>query len=486
MSKPFNIVFMMADQWRWDTIFDPGHVCQTPNLLRFSEGGVVFSNAYSPCPLCSPARGALFTGKWPHQTGLIDNVGGMMYYTQGKLHPDQVTYLERLRDDAGYAISYAGKWHMGTGTLPERGVGTVRGSDGGPPGNRRERHPRPVLDGDVLPPYYGSFSQGVGRDQYIVERGIEQIAELARGEGPFCAVISTWGPHFPHNVPRRFAELYESLPHDFQPDNYCPPFLEENKPLMQSRPYWPCQNTRPLSAEDWRRTCQHYWGFCTHVDEQFGRVIAALDELGIAEDTVVAFSVDHGEMLGGHGGFDKGPYLYQEIMHIPMIVRDPLGRPPQNADGFVNLRDLFPTLISLTGAEHVLNAEEETRSYWVTEHEHAFYTYDAYQGRQFKLRGIHAGRFKYNWSPPDLCELYDLQNDPGERVNLTDAPEYVEIQAELHDKLMAWMRAENDYLLCAEHLMPVGSYVDGRAFEEQHDHGWSQAEWNWFRCGGDA
>jgi arylsulfatase A-like enzyme len=478
----------MSDQWRWDTLYQTGHACRTPHLDRLAGQGVAFTNAFTCCPLCSPARGALFTGKWPHQTGLMDNVAGGSYYPHGKLHPAQVTYLERLRDKAGYALAYAGKWHMGNGTLLERGIENVRLSDGGAPGSGR--WPVPSLDGETLPPFYGSFSQGVGRDQAIIEQGMAQIEELAQGDRPFCAVISTYGPHFPHYVPRTYADLYTGLPASTpagMPDNYCPPFVEAGKPKMQSRPYWPCQNTLPLSADDWRRTCQHYWGYCTHLDEQYGRLLARLDELGIAQNTVVAFAVDHGEMLGAHGNFDKGPYLYEEIMRIPMIVRDPQGRRPRNAEGFVNLRDLYPTLISLAGAGDVLTYEEHARSYWATDADHTFYGYDNYQGREFKLRGIRTARYKYNWSPHDLDELYDLERDPGERANLIDQPvdagglAYAGVRAGLHARLMDWMEAEGDYLLCCNQLRPVGSYVDGRAWEEQHDPGWSEADWAWYR-----
>jgi len=249
---------------------------------------------------------------------------------------------------------------------------------------------------------------------------------------------------------------------------------------MQSKPYWPCQNTLPLTSKDWRKTVAHYWGFCTYLDEQFGRVLNKLDELGFTGNTVVAFAVDHGEMLGAHGNFDKGPCFFEEIVHIPMIVRDPLKRKPLNAEGFVNLRDLFPTLISLAGAEEVLTDDERSRSYWDTDYDATFYTYDAYQGRQFKLRGIRTARYKYNWSPNDLCELYDL----GERINLIDDPAHADVQAALHQRLMTWMAAEGDYLYQAQHLLPVGSYCDGRGFDQQHDPGvWSEAEKAWFGSG---
>ena len=172
MSQPLNILYLMSDQWRWDTLFQPGHICRTPHLDRLGEQGIVFENAFTCCPLCSPARGSLFTGQWPHQTGLMDNVGAGSYYPHGKLHPDQRTYLERLRD-AGYVVSYAGKWHLGRATLLERGIENVCLSDGGAPGSGR--WPAPAPDGETLSPYYGSFSSGVGRDQAIVEQGMAQL-----------------------------------------------------------------------------------------------------------------------------------------------------------------------------------------------------------------------------------------------------------------------------------------------------------------------
>jgi len=476
-----SIVLLMADQWRWDTLYQAGHICQTPHLDAFAAAGIAFTNAYTACPLCTPARAALMTGQWPYQANLTDNVSGTMFYPHGKLYPGLKTYLERLRDDAGYKIAYSGKWHLGAGTLLERGITDVRASDGGTGG--RAGFVAPTLDGEKLAPFYGSFSQGVGWDQHVIEQGMAQIAGLGAAGGPFCAVISTPGPHFPHYVLREFADRYADLPADFWPANFSTPFTEPGKPAMQGRPYWPCQNTRPLTPDDWRKTCQHYWAYCAFLDEQFGRVLAELDALGLADNTVVAFTADHGEMLGGHGMFDKGPYLYEEAVRIPMVVRDPTGRAPRNREGFANLRDLFPTLADLAGAGHILTDDERGRSFWATNRPETFITYDQYQGRLFKIRGMRCGRWKYNWSPHELCELYDLKDDPGERINLAGSPGYGTIQADLRGRLLAWMESEADYLSCAHHLPPPGVYVDGRDADEQHDHGWSAEEWAWFRRG---
>ena len=479
MGKALNIVVLMADQWRWDTIFSPGHVCRTPNLRRFAEQAHAFPDAYTCYPLCTPARGSLFTGNWPHQNCLTDNVSGNSFYPQGKLNLAYTTYLERLRDEAGYEIAYCGKWHLGQGTLHERGIHNVRCSDGGErfQGSAGVQSPPPRLDCATLAPYYGAFSEGTGRDQACIEMGMAQIERLAESHNPFCAVISAYGPHFPHNVPTRFADLYADLPDTFTPANYCTPFVEPNKPSMQSKPCLPCQRTQDITQAQWRKTCQHYWAFCTHLDEQFGRVLTKLDALGLADNTVVAFTADHGEMLGGHGKFDKSPDFYEETTHIPMIVRCPQSEGLRAPEGFVNLRDLFPTLVSLAGAEAILAQTERERSYWITKNEHTFCTYDSYQGRQFKIRGIHTRRHKYNWSPNDLCELYDLESDPGERLNLIDDPADASIRSKLHETLMAWMASEGDYLLHAKHLLPPGAYIDGRGVAEQHDHWGSQGSY---------
>ncbi len=482
-----NIIYIMTDQWRWDTIFQAGHVCQTPNLDRFAEKATVFGNAYTCYPLCSPARGALFTGRWPYQNSLTDNVNAGSFYPNGKLHPGYRTYLERLRDDADYETAYCGKWHLGHGTLTDRGIDNAAMSDGGVQRASKAESTagkwrQPNLDGDMLRPYYGSYSSGIGRDARVMEAGIHQIEELARGDRPFCSVISIHGPHFPHNIPRQFADIYADLPDDFWPPNFCQPFSEGDKPIMQSRAYWPCQDTRDLTQEDWKKTCQHYWGYCSWLDHEIGKIFKRLTELELWESTVVAFSTDHGEKLGAHGHFDKGPDFYEETMHIPMIVRDPSGGQAKSHSSFVNLRDLFPTLISLAGAGAILSEEEQRRSYWVTDNNHTFYCYDSYQGREFKLRGIHTKRYKYNWSPHDLCELYDLEADPGERINLIASHEHTHVREELHAPLMNWMASEDDVLLDRKHLLPPGAYIDGRGVNEQHVHpGWKDKEalWKW-------
>jgi arylsulfatase A-like enzyme len=466
VSTRKNIVFFMVDQLRWDAAFDERNPCRMPGLLRFGEKGVRFDKAYTICPLCSPARAAVFTGLLPHQTGFIDNV--CAFWPNRTLNPEYRTYLERLQD-SGYTVTYTGKWHVGKGGLVERGVDDVRCSDGGHTPGKPTYKTEPLKRvGEWFKPYYEAYSEGTNRDRIRTDAGKDQLRECVAGfheDGkPFCSVISLSGPHFSHCIPKRYAHMYE-LPQDFVPDNFCPPFTEEKKPHVLGRAHWPSQETADLTPEDWRKTAQHYWGYCSYIDDLFSEVLHLLDEEDLWEDTVVAFTPDHGEMLGAHGRFDKGPDFYEETVHLPFVIWDPARREPVNRNSYVNLVDLYPTLISLAGASEVLSDDEKARSMWTTNHGHTCMCYDGYQGRHFMVRGIRTDRYKYTWRPRDLDELYDMQEDPGERNNLIDSPRHEAVILELRKKLDAWMEREGDYLRHAKHVPEPGSFADGRCYD---------------------
>ncbi|TCL08313.1 arylsulfatase A-like enzyme [Shimia isoporae] len=468
MQKRKNMLLFVTDQWRWDTLHLPDHPAKLPNLRAFAKEAATFSNAFTPVPLCTPARGSLFTGKLPHQHGAMDNVQGRSFYPHGKLHPEQVTYLERLQDD-GYRLSFIGKWHLGDRTLLDRGIHDTALSDGGDMDLMKTAEI--TFGGPRNSPYYATITDGVALDEQRVNLAIDKLPELAASDQPFCLVVCLHGPHFPHHVPKEFVDLYKDLPKDYVPDNWCEQFSEQGKPAAQGAYYWPCQDTSHMTQQDWRRTAQHYWGFCSWIDALFGRLCAAVSDNGLDDDTLIAFTADHGEMLGAHGWFDKGPFFYEEVVRIPMMVKDPSVTDGTTHDNFVSFHDLFPTLIDRALAGEVLTDAERQRSFWRSDADHAFLGYDAYQGRQFRFRGIRSARYKYVWSPHDIAELYDLEADPQERHNRADDPTLAEVRQDLHKTLFDWMRAEGDWLAGPGHHAPVGSYIDGRAASEQHDHG---------------
>lgn len=466
MSDRKNIVLFITDQWRWDTLNQPGHPAKLPNLRRFMDEATNLPNAFTTVPLCTPARASLFTGKLPHQHGTMDNVQGRSFYPHGKLHPAQRTYLERLQD-GGYRVAFIGKWHLGDRTLLERGITDVQLSDGGDT-ELMQTAPVVLAEGGKSP-YYATVAQGVPLDEQRVEAAIAKLAELGADDQPFCLVVCLHGPHFPHHVPQRFVDLYDDLPDDYMPPNFAPQFSETGKPAAQGAFYWPCQDTSHMTPADWRRTTQHYWGFCSYIDDMFGRLRRAMTEQGLDDRTVLGFTADHGEMLGAHGWFDKGPFFYEEVMRIPMILRDPAGTPDTRRN-HVSFHDLFPTVIERAGAADLLSGDEEGRSFWNSAAQEVYYVYDAYQGRQFRFRGIRETRLKYAWSPHDIEELYDLDLDPHERVNLADHPDYQDARWRLRCRLFDWMDAQGDWLAGPGHHPPVGSYIDGRDAAEQHRH----------------
>ncbi|SFR52546.1 Arylsulfatase A [Yoonia tamlensis] len=463
-----NIILFLTDQWRWDTLNAPQHPAKLPNLQKFRQTATNYTHAFTTVPLCTPARGSLFTGKLPHQNGAMDNVQGRSFYPFGKLHPAQNTYLERL-DAAGYDISFIGKWHLGDNTLTDRGIRDVALSDGG---DLPLMATADVTFGaDRKSPYYGTVTAGMPLDEARVDAAIARLDQHRKSDPPLCLVVSLHGPHFPHHVPEKYVQLYDDLPADFIPDNWCAQFSETGKPAAQDAPYWPCQDTSGMTMKDWRRTAQHYWGFCSYIDDMFGRLCGAVTANGMDDSTVIAFTSDHGEMLGAHGWFDKGPFFYEEVMRIPLIIRTP-GQPEATENkAFYSLRDLIPSLVDMAGAADILDASETARSYLRGQPDHVHYVYDAYQGRQFRFRGIRGPRYKYAWSPHDIAELYDLQTDGGERHNLAGTPAVAKIEADLKKRLFDWMQAEGDWLAGPGHHLPVGSYIDGRDRSEQHSHG---------------
>lgn len=452
MSLKNNIILFLTDQWRWDVLNDPSVQVRLPHLQKFRSESTNFVNAFTTVPLCTPARGSLFTGRLPHQNGTLDNVQGKAYYPHGKLHPDQITYLERLQDD-GYNVAFIGKWHLGDGTLFERGIADATLSDGGD--TPLTETAEVTFSGPRKSPYYGTITQGEPLDGLRVAEAIKMLPRLAASDKPFCLVVSLHAPHFPHHVPKTFVDLYKDLPTSYVPANWCPQFAEDEKPIAQSRPWHAVHDTGHMTRADWRRTAQHYWGFCSYVDALFGDFRHAVTNAGLDNKTVLAFTSDHGEMLGAHGWFDKGPFFYEEVMRIPMLIRAPSCPGGERRENFVSFRDLFPTLIAQAGG-----CIDSERSFYQTKADAAYYVYDSYQGRQFRFRGIRESRFKYAWSPHDLDELYDLENDPGERRNLANVADYAAIGARLRTKLFDWMKRQNDPLLEPGQHPPVGSYLD--------------------------
>ncbi|MBV7334120.1 sulfatase-like hydrolase/transferase [Chloroflexi bacterium TSY] len=204
------------------------------------------------------------------------------------------------------------------------------------------------------------------------------------------------------------------------------------------------------------------------MDETIGRVLDALDWLGLSDSTAVVFTSDHGDIEGAHNRFDKGAYFYEEVWRIPLIIRTP-NASPATQDAFVSLIDVGETLFCLINAEAVAEQPRAGRNLmplagattrpagWP---QTAYGVYNRYNGMSFAVRAIRNERYKYVWNPQDIDELYDLEIDPYEMRNLQGQIKFNAIEAELRRQLMAWLATISDSLPeRVEELPPAGTIM---------------------------
>jgi arylsulfatase A-like enzyme len=394
------------------------------------------------------------------------NVG---YITE--LPDDTVTFAHHLRD-AGYRVGHAGKWHVGQRKGPEAfGLEGEHFPGWGPP----TEHPAYLryLDQRGLPRFSvrdelrGTFPNGRPSnailgvyegpaegtfDYFIAERAIERLREYApayHNQGqPFFLDCHWFGPHLPYFIPERYLTMYD--PADVAlPASMAETF--EGKPLVQRHysAHWAFDS---FDQDTWRRIIAAKWGYGTLIDEQLGRVLDALASLGLAENTLVVFTCDHGAFTGAHKLQDKGPAMYDDIYRIHLLASLPAshgGVRGRRDEHLVSLVDLPATWLDAAGIP-VPDAFDgrsllpllrgETPEGWREDvvcefHGHHF---------PYPQRMIRTERHKLVVNPPDVNELYDLATDPHELVNRIDDPTYASVRRDLTNRLYQQLRARGD------------------------------------------
>ncbi|HEV2126505.1 MAG TPA: sulfatase-like hydrolase/transferase, partial [Chloroflexota bacterium] len=464
-----NILLFITDQQRWDTLGYTGRTaCRTPNLDRLAREGVAFDRCITPDPICSPARAALFTGRYPHATGVGHN---------REIPLERPTLPEAFRD-TGYHVAYSGKWHLGRGRgaaaldgwLGERGQGYKQWMaehgflDTYPYGTDAFRYTTPSARG--IPAGESPTGSTAGstaqlgmqsvssprtapqegltewlHESWVVNRTLEYL-ETRPKDQPFFHVCSVIGPHPIFVIPEPYYSLYDParVP---EPANFAD--LMEDKPAFQSRSIWhQAAKAHGSDWDAWRKSMAVYWGFVTMIDELLGRVLLRLESLGLADDTIVVFTSDHGEQMGSHGLFQKS-CMYEESLRVPLIVRAPkMAAGGRRIDAPVSLADLAPTLMALTGisesGEALLETQGRHLSGWLTDArsippENSGASDDPASGAVFSeykpygsaeqmtdIRCIVGPRYKYAWNRDDRDELYDTWCDPAELHNRVDDP----------------------------------------------------------------
>lgn len=462
-----NILWICTDQQRWDTLGCYGNrFVHTPNLDRLAQGGVKFDYAYCQSPVCSPSRASFMTGRYPHTTGCRQN--GQMIARDEKM-------VSRLLADIGYNCGLSGKLHTGPchtsvcrSTEPRIDDGysvfhwshhpmDFDSAENGWANNEYHVWLRQNGQEYRTPPYKGSRHVMEGMPEcfhqtaWCADRAIDFIKANAGYENPWLFSVNIYDPHHPFDPPKEYLERYLERLDEIPLPNFS---LGEpdSKNIFQQREYRNgAYNTNRDFIYDSMTEAEHrmvraaYWAMVDLVDRQVGRMMEALKESGQLEDTIVLFTSDHGEMLGDHGIYMKGPHFYDCSVRVPLIISWKGHFNGKTSGALVELTDIAPTLMEAAGSEvwpgmqgrsflPLLKGEaQEHRADVMAEYYNAMdgHTDPApyltmVRDRRYKIVCLHG---------LDGGELYDMELDPQERMNLWDVPEYQEIRFRMMKRL---------------------------------------------------
>jgi arylsulfatase A-like enzyme len=439
-----NVVLLVADELRPDVIGALGHpVVETPGLDRLCRQGTVFSYATCAYPLCFPSRAEMLTGCTAFRTGV-----GIRTSSLGR----ELPLWPEVMQQAGYRTFHVGKWHV-AGRPKERGYDESVGLFAG---GKRPDTPQFDHAGREVTGYVGwQFQTDDGR--LMPERGIGLTPDISAAfadaaisvieredERPFFLHVNFTAPHDPRLFPTGYEKKYEAgrlpLPANFLPRH---PFDHGNlsgrdEVLLPT----------PRTEKETRAELAAYYAVVTHLDAQVGRILKSLDKARLAENTLVIFTSDHGLALGSHGLVGK-QNMYEHTLRVPLVVRGPGVPEGKNREALVYLRDLFPTVCELCGAQ--APGQLDGRSFadvvqGKKESHHPFVV-GYFQNKQ---RAIRTERWKLVWYPELKREqLFDLAADPDEKHDLSGQAEHAATQAELRRKLREWLVEQRDPVIAA-------------------------------------
>jgi arylsulfatase A-like enzyme len=449
-----NILLLHVDQFRFDCLGVNGaRVVRTPNLDRLAAGGVNYSHAFTPSPMCVPARCSLLTGQWPTTHGVVFNYDAVGFKP---LDPNAITF-SRVLNEAGYWLGAVGKWQADP-KLGARDYHFHKHSNSWQYHiwRRSQNLPdRPNTNG-----FFGETDPYITPEQSRLAWGADETIRILReraaaaggaGDGkPFFLRWDTDEPHLPNIVPEPYASMY--------PPASVPPWPGFGDDLA-GKPYIQAQQLRTWGLDGWTwdkwaPIVGRYLGEVSLIDAQVGRILDVLDELKLADNTLVVFSSDHGDMCGSHGMIDKHFVMYDDVARVPLIARWPGHLPAAGAcDAFLSHEiDLAFTFCQAAGLTPPASFQGRSILDAATGADPAPRQdiYASYDGNQFGLysqRMLRDRNWKYVWNATAEDELYDLTADPGEIRNRATDPAAAEPLARLRGRLVAWMKQIKDPLL---------------------------------------
>lgn len=483
MQDNTNVILIFTDQHRRDSLGCYGStIALSPNIDSLAEDGVIFDNAYTVYPVCTPARASLQTGLYPCNHGMQNN----MYQPGCVVHelPDTSYLLSRQLQKQGYSAGHTGKWHLGFGSAShkdpwyksndvESSLNTIEYPDfyrsgsslptdlgyegddfpGHGGGGHNYKQYRDYLEEhnlehllkdetssatEVLSPEESTI------DYFLTERAIHFVDKFRRRSSPFYFALNFWGPHQPAYVPESYYERYRDMK------------LTPWESFGEEQDSKPVIHNMVRNSGDWdsfENAAKHVYAYGEFIDNQIGRFLDYLKQHDLYDSSYIIFSCDHGDSLGCHAGLgDKGFHMYEETVHIPLIIKPPKGMPhKKRVTEFANTTDIHATILDIAGVEksenegdgrsllELLNAEnsDDWTDCVVTEFTGLGYA-------ACSQRMIRSGDYKYIFNSGDRGELYNLAEDPHELHNLHDDSSCNDIRFKLQDALYHWLVEHND------------------------------------------
>lgn len=428
MSKKTNIISIITDDQGYWSLGSYGNKdAITPTLDYLADNGIRFENFFCASPVCSPARASIYTGRIPSQHGVLDwldewNDGS----TTEEYLKGQSTFVNVLAKN-GYECAMSGKWHLGLADKPQKGF----------------KHWYSHQKGGG--PYYGApmYKDGglIYEKEYVTDTitdyGLAFLDSQKNSYKPFYLSLNYTAPHAPwdsKNHPKELLDLYKNC--DF---SYCP---------REKRHPWSIEFIYPESEEERKELLKGYFAALTSVDNNIKRVLKKLKDLNMLEDTLILYTSDNGMNMGHHGIYGKGNgtspvNMYDTSVKVPCFITKFREIKPKVCKNLLSHYDIRPTILEYLGLEDNIekNINLPGKSFASLlkgnecDLENDVVIYDEYG----PTRMIRTDKWKYIHRYPDgPFELYDLENDPEEKINLINDKDKEEIVLQLRLKLKEW------------------------------------------------
>ena len=467
VNRQPNILWICSDQQRSDTLGCYGNsFVKTPNIDSLASEGVKLERMYSQSPVCAPSRASFLSGRYPHVCGVRQN---------GQDIPESELLIPKVFANNGYVCGLSGKLHLSACMLsvcPE----TERRIDDGYSFFSWSHHPARAGKHNWPGNAYTNWLTSLGLDYdteplpecRFVNKGMPgeysqttwcfneamRFIDMQDKDQPWLFTINCYDPHHPFDPPMEYLERYLPIIDQIPLPDYVPGELE-SKPIFQKKEHIAAYNIpgnfpfEEMTEKDHRYLRAAYWAMIDQIDFNVGRIVQYLKDIGQYENTIIIYTSDHGESLGDHGIYLKGPHFYESGVHVPFVICWP-GHTLHGVQrsSLVEMIDIAPTLFEAAGISIPESFQGKSFLSLITDPQKddhlrnsvysEFYNSSArHRDPKAFLTMVFDGRWKLvkNHAPDSEAdrggELYDLQNDPGEHINLYDNPAYEKEQCRM-------------------------------------------------------